>query len=504
MNNMSKFVISVGVCIVLSLAFTLFVYNSFRIDVPEKNIAILTKLTGDDLLNDQEISPNENTKGPQEAYLTEGRHFRNPYSWRWQVLPMEEIEVGELGVKIRLSGDDLPYGEIIAWEPNDKGIVPQVLRPGRYAINPYVEKIEKHKPITIPAGFRGVQTLLAAPMPENPNVLLVESGKRGVQKDTLEEGTYYINPYTTRVNLADCRSQRFNLGSNGSMGFPSKDGFWVELEAIIEFRVKPEMAADVFVTYNDEDNGSNIDEEIINKIITPNARSFCRLRGSDHKGQEFIGGETRMKFQEDFQTSMISSCGPLGIEIIQALITRILPPQAIATPIRKREIAEQDFSKYTQQILQQESQQKLAIEKETIKQKSRLVEAAENVIKSVTLAEQEQAVAVTKANEELKVAELKLEAAVDEAAAIVARGTAKANIIKLQNEAEAAGWAKAVEAFDGDGEKYAQFIFYTKVAPGFKKIMANSGTSSLMDIFNKFDQNKISQPLTVPSPVVTE
>ena len=34
-------------------------------------------------------------------------------------------------------------------------------------------------------------------------------------------------------------SQRYNLTD---IGFPTKDGFWVSLEAIIEFRVKPEQA----------------------------------------------------------------------------------------------------------------------------------------------------------------------------------------------------------------------------------------------------------------------
>ena len=58
-----------------------------------------------------------------------------------------------------------------------------------------------------------------------------------MQTETLEPGTYYLNPYVQEVRLVDCRSQRYNLKD---IGFPTKDGFWVSLEAIIEFRVKPE------------------------------------------------------------------------------------------------------------------------------------------------------------------------------------------------------------------------------------------------------------------------
>ena len=109
--------------------------------------------------------------------------------------------------------------------------------------------------MTIPAGFRGVETNLAGPMPENPNVILVERGMRGVQETSLEPGTYYINPYQRRISLVDCRSQRINLAEERDLGFPSKDGFWVSLDGIVEFRIKPEKASEVFVTYNEDING---------------------------------------------------------------------------------------------------------------------------------------------------------------------------------------------------------------------------------------------------------
>jgi hypothetical protein len=67
------------------------------------------------------------------------------------------------------------------------------------------------------------------------------------------------------------------------MGFPSKDGFWVTLDGIIEFRVMPERAAEVYVIYNELENDAQgvtrIDEEVIKKVVFPNARSFCRSAG---------------------------------------------------------------------------------------------------------------------------------------------------------------------------------------------------------------------------------
>ena len=221
----AKFVALALFALIPILVLPYFIYTQCRIEVPSKHMAILIHKVGEDIENDAEIAPNETYRGVQKRILAEGRHYYNPYYWSWVVLPQIEIPEGKLGVRTRLYGDNLAPGDLIAWEENQKGIVPEVLRPGRYAINArvigdknrhtfhgYAETIELFDPVTIPAGFKGVLTQLAAPMPEDPNVLLVEEGRRGVQKKALDPGTYYINPYVTRINLVDCRSQRFNLG----------------------------------------------------------------------------------------------------------------------------------------------------------------------------------------------------------------------------------------------------------------------------------------------------
>ena len=474
-------------------------YTSFRIEVPAKHIAILIAKTGINITNDMELAPSLDHKGVQEEVLSEGRYFYNPYNWDWKIIPMVEIPTNKLGVRIRLKGDDLGYAQIIAWDPAEKGIVPEVLRPGRYPLNLFLEEVELHDPVIVPAGYKGVVTLLSAPLPDNPNLpVTAEIGKRGVQAKTLDPGTYYLNPYVTHVSLVDCRSQRFNLALLEDMGFPSKDGFWVSLDGIIEFRVKPEHAAEVFVIYNDSKNddktGEKIAEEIRNKIIMPNARSFCRLLGSNSSGRDFIGGETRSQFQQDFQDAMRKACDPLGIEIIQALITDIKPPQRIATPVRNREVYRQKLNQFKQQILQQQSEMKLAVEKELVLRSSLLVQADQEVVTMTVQSQREQQVAVTKANETLGVAKYKLEAAKDEAAAIVARGTADADVIVFQNEAQAAGWKASVAAFGGDGNAYARYILYRALAPGYDNIMVNTADSPMMDVFKSLQEKTVAKP----------
>jgi len=481
---------TLGLILVLSPLMFWYLYTNFRIEVPTKHIAILTAKTGKDLDNGQEMALEPSYKGVQLEPLGEGRYYRNPYLWDWEVIPQTEVPAGKLGVKIRLYGDDLPYGHFLATETGQKGIVPEVLTPGRYKINPYAYTVELHEPVDVPAGFKGVVTNLAGPLPEDPNTLLVEPGYRGVQKQTVNPGTHYINPYLQRINLVDCRSQRIDLAVAKDLGFPSKDGFWINLAASMEFKIDPERAAEVFVTYNEleesQNNYDTITDEIRNKVLLPNARSFCRLKGSNSLGREFIQGDTRTEFQGNFEKAMQQTCKPLGIEIVQALIGEIKPPMKIAKPVQEREIAKQDAEQYRQQILQQDSEKTLAIEKAKIKQKQALVAAQQEVIQVVTKAMQLQEVAVTKGEERLAVAKYALEAAKDKAEATLARGKAAAQVIHLENGAEAAGWKNSVEAFGGDGFAFARYVMLQKMAPAYQEIMANTADSPIMDVFRSF------------------
>lgn len=490
-------------------------YSQFVINVPAKHIAILTRKEGIDLANADEIAPDAEHKGVQKEVLDVGRYFfkYDPYHWEWKIVPQTEIPDGKLGVKIRLHGDDLPYAEFLAYQENQKGIVPGVLLPGRYAIHPYLYDVEYHEPQFVPAGFKGIVTNLAGRIPnetehyaDDPDPmhqkLLVKKGFRGVELETLDPGTYNFNPYEIKVNLVDCRNQRFNLSESKDLGFPSKDGFWVSLDSIVEFRVNPKQAARVYVLYKEEQSSEQINAEIVRKVILPAARSFCRLQGSNNAGRDFIQGTTRTQFQETYQTTMRASCEPLGIEIIQALITKINPPEQIAKPVRGREIAKQQEEQYRQQILQQKSEEKLAMEKELVKRKQALVQAEQEIVRVTTTALREQEVAKTKAQQELAVAQFKLDATKDEAAAIKARGKGAAEVIEFKNEAEAAGWRNSVEAFEGNGSQYAQFVLYQKLATAYRSIMVNTADSPIMKIFESFNAppTRTAAPRATASP----
>ncbi len=475
-------------------------YSNCRIDVGTGQMAVLIRKSGLDVTNADEIAPTEQHKGVQRKVLTEGRYFYNPYVWDWRVMDQTNIPAGKMGVLISLTGEDLQYGEFIGqldsdaagaceFIPMKKGIIPEVLTSGRKIINPFLFKLEEHEPIIIDPGFRGVVTNLTGKPPTVPNQLLGVKGERGVQPLTLGEGTHYVNPYMTRINKVDCRSQRFNLAETKAFGFPSKDGFWVSLDGRVQFRIVPEKAPEVYVTYNESENGDDVHEEVIRDIILPNARSFCRLKGSAKFGKDFIDGKTRTIFEQEFADAMKAACEPLGIEIQEALITTIRPPEQIAKPIQERESSRLEEKKYAEQIKQQKAERSLAEQIALVKQKPALVEVDQKIVKIVTQAEREQEVAVTKAKEQLAVATQKLEAAKDEAAAIISRGTADAAVIGFENKADAAGWKQSVMAFDGNGLAFAQYVLNQKLASAYRRIMINTNDSPLMKMFDGVGEN---------------
>ena len=132
----------------------------------------------------------------------------------------------------------------------------------------------------------------------------------------------------------------------------------------------------------------------------------------------------------------------------------------------------------------------MATENALIEQKKKLVEAGRDVITDTTKAEEEQAVALAEASRDKEVAEKKLAAAKDQATAILAKAAAEAAVIGFENEAVAAGWKKAVEALGNDGEAYARYVLYQKLAPGYRSIMVNTADSPLMEVFRSFAKPK--------------
>lgn len=465
-----------------------------RIEPGPDQIAVLIRKTGRDLAPEQLIATEPGQKGIHLDVLPEGRYFLNPFTWGWRFHRVTDIPAGKLGVLTRLYGDNLPRGTIIAG-PATKGVVAEILRPGKYRINPYAYKVELFDAISIKPGSVGVVTsligddVLQGEVPDaERNSFLVAAGRKGVVKDVLDPGTYYLNPYLVNVVEVNLQSQRFELSGDDAISFLTMDGFTVNVEGTIEFSLKRDSAA--LITHRIGDM-----EDVLKKIILPRARGFSRIEGSKQPAINFIVGETRQQFQDNLEEHLREKCEDWGVSIKSVLARNIVPPDQIASVIREREVAVQNARKFEQQIEQAKSKAELVRQEMLAQQNKEKVEQDTARIRAVIRGQQELAVQVTAATRELEVAKLEKEAAAFQAEAQVARATGDRDAIKLDNEARAAVLASQVGAFEG-GLNFARYTLYQKVGPRIGSILTSDGEDGLGGLFQPLlpAQGKGGQP----------
>ena len=480
MRMLALGVVPLGVVLAL-LAAPLVWWYGFRIEPGPGRIAVLTRKTGKDLPSGKVLATDPGEKGIQLEVLPEGRHFRNPYVWAWEIHPITEIPAGRLGVVTRLYGDNLPAGEILATETS-KGILPETLGVGKHRINPYAFRVDLHDALTIKAGFIGVKTalvgsdVLSGEIPEEQrNTFLVGAGVKGVVADVLDPGTYYLNPFLVNVVDVNLQSQRFEMSGEDVISFLTLDGFTISVEGTIEFGIERQQAA--LVTHRVGDM-----QDVVTKVIMPRARGFSRTEGSKYPAIDFIVGETRQHFQKQLEEHLRTRCVDWGVAIKSVLIRKIVVPDEIASISRDREIAVQDARKFTQQIEQAKSKAEL-VRQETLAIQSKVkVDTDTERIRATIEAQQAMSVQRIAAEQALGVAKIDLQTAVFTAEATLLKAEGERAAVEAENEAEAAVVRAQVEAMGG-GADLARYAFRQKVAPNVASVLANDSLEGFGGLF---------------------
>jgi regulator of protease activity HflC (stomatin/prohibitin superfamily) len=488
LGRLSGLFLSLGLLFCLGIFFWFFC----RIEPGSGEIAVLIHKTGNDLPPGAIIATDPEQKGIQFAVLSEGRYFRNPYAWGWIIAKITDIPAGKLGVLTRVYGQEPPPGQIMVEgdcnqaSPGDqKGVIATVLRPGKYRINPYACQLERFDAIAIRPGAVGVVTSLVGKdvlsgdlPPAARNTYLVGEDLKGVVARTLDPGVYYLNPYVYNVVEVTLQSQRFVLGGADAINFLSMYGFNVDIEGTIEFGIERNRAALLTHQVGDMD-------DVLKKLILPQARGFSRIEGSKYPAVNFIVGETRQKFQDNLEQHLREKAGQWGVAIKSVLIRNIVTPDAISSVIRDREVSVQNARKFEQQIEQARSLAELTRQEMLALQNQEKVAAETSRIQAVIRAEQDLAVKMTAANRELEVARLENQAAVAQAEAILAKAQAERDVIALNNKAQADVIASQTRAFK-TGLNLARYAFYQKIGPRIVSLLGNDTPDSFGGLFQPY------------------
>lgn len=467
--------------IALAIVIPTFIWTFCRIEVEPGKMAVLTGKTGKTPAPGAVISqPGE--KGVQLKVLSEGRYFYNPYDWSWEYEPIQDIQPGNLGVVWRNYGSDLPFGEILAKE-GTKGLISDVLTPGKYRYNPRGYTIQQFPATTINPGECGVVLSLVGADPlsggklEKANTFTVVPGEKGVEVKTLDPGTYYLNPYICSVIPVNLQSSRFELAGDDAIDFLTMDGFPVRVEGTVEYALKRDKAPLLTHEVGDLD-------DILRKIILPRARGFARIEGSKGNALDYIVGETRQEFQNKLVQNLREGCGHWGVEIRSVLIRNITPPEEISSIIRNRELAKQSATMFVQQIVQAKSSAELEKQSMLAVQNKEKVNAETEKLKSVIGAKQKAQVRLTAAQQELSVAILDKAAAKEQAAGVVAKATGEATVINASNVAEADVLKQNADAF-GSGASYSDNLMRQNISSKVRDVLVDDDANGIGGIFLK-------------------
>ncbi len=471
-------VIRIAVVLVLlfGLTVSLWVWFDWRIEVDQGRYAILVAKTGEDLTNDQLLTPSPEFKGIEPEVLREGRHFRNPYSYD-VIGPLDAVVIpsGKVGVLVRRFGTPLPDGEIVARAATEKGIVADPLQPGRHYVNTLAYDVTLADAVSIKPGYVGVVVNRAGSAPKSPNTLLVEPGERGIQRTVLQPGLHYLNPHVSEVVEVDVRSQKFEMsGPDYSILFPSLDGFQIRVDGTVEWAVDIARLPELFVKFVDiEDAKTGGIKNVESVLILPFSRGYARLVGSTHPAVDFISGETRSAFQTEVFNRLKSACEAQGVIIRSVVVRNTTPPEAVRLQYQAREIAKRQLDQYKEQIKTEQARIQQKLNELSKERQSQFGTVRQDIAGTVRKAEENRDVKLTQAQAALEVARTRFDAAKKQAQAIRDKGLAEAAVVVMQNTAEALALQQEVTAF-GDGATFARYKLLSKLAPAIRKVLSNT------------------------------
>lgn len=363
-------------------------------------------------------------KGVRRDVLGEGRHFYNPVKYTTETKPVVVIGPNSIGVVESKSGKALPQGEYLA-EDGFKGILRAPLTPGKWRLNPFAYEVTQMPAVRIRPGFVGCVTSLAGTYA--PEGQLAEEGQRGVRKDVLQPGIYYINPRAYKIDEVEVGYSQITMKD---VAFPSKDGFDIRLDISVVWGLSPESVPTII------DNYGNVNE-VIEKVIFPQVMSICRIEGSKYGAREFIEGESREQFQNAFTQQLERESTKRHIDILIGLVRDITVPSEVRDPIRLSKIAVEEQLTKEQQTVTQVELNTLEELRADVEKGVREVAAETEKLVAEIRATGERTVASINAQREVDVAEIMRQVAEIQAQRQRLLGKADADVTELLRRAEA-------------------------------------------------------------------
>ncbi|HXF39384.1 MAG TPA: SPFH domain-containing protein [Blastocatellia bacterium] len=390
---------------------------------------VATQVEGHDNFQDgNEFIGHGGQRGPQKDILLPGTYYVN--SMLFKVIPesAKEIKPGEVAVIVSNVGKD----------PSE-----EVRRAMAAKIRERLEREEQEQVAHVTARIGDKDTVadiredLALNDPADRRLdegaheaYVVPAGFRGIQETVVGPGRYYVNTLAVTPIVIPTTNQtvEWTSGEVANTFNPfeviSKDGFTMQLEVRVVFRVKPEDAPFMVAKIGSVDR-------LIQNVMHPLIDSIFRNQASESSAMAYL--QNRHEEQERAEARVRAHLLKYHVDVVNVLICHIHLPEELMKTQTEKILAEQRLSMFNAQ--REAEERRIQLERTKAQADNQVALMAATVGVDIAGKRSEQ----RKAEGE------------GEASYILATGKAEAEKVRLMGEAQGVAYAEQVNAIGPQG-----------------------------------------------------
>jgi uncharacterized membrane protein YqiK len=394
---------------------------------------VATPVEGHDNFQDcNEFIRRGGQRGPQKDILLPGTYYINPLVFKVIPETAKEVKPGEVAVIVSNIGKD--PGEEVRRQMAAK-VRERMEREEHQHVADAAARLDKLDNETRTVTEIQEELMLGDPADRRLDegaheAYVVPEGFRGIQETVVGPGRYYVNTLAITPIVIPTTNQtvEWTAGEMANTFNPfeviSKDGFTMQLEVRVVFRVKPEDAPFMVAKIGSTDR-------LIQNVMHPLIDSIFRNQASESSAMAYL--QNRHEEQERAEARVRAHLLKYHVDVVNVLICHIHLPEELMKTQTEKILAEQRQNMYNAQREAEDKRIQLEKIRAQADNQKDLMAATVGVEISGKRAEQRKAEAE------------------GEAHYILATGKAEAEKVRLMGEAQGVAYKEQVNALGPQG-----------------------------------------------------
>ncbi|MDT7809239.1 MAG: hypothetical protein QOJ70_3052, partial [Acidobacteriota bacterium] len=394
---------------------------------------VATQVEGHDNFTDSnEFIRRGGQRGPQKDILLPGTYYINPLVFKVILEKASEVKPGEVAVIVSNVGKD-PTEEVRRQMANK--VRERMEREEKQHVTEAAARLDKLADEDRTKAEIEADLMMTDPADRRLDegaheAYVVPEGFRGIQESVVGPGRYYVNTLAVSPIIIPTTNQtvEWTTGDTSNTFDPfeviSKDGFTMQLEVRVVFRVKPEDAPFMVAKIGGIDR-------LIQNVMHPLIDSIFRNQASESSAMAYL--QNRHEEQERAEARVRAHLLKYHVDVVNVLICHIHLPEELMKTQTEKILAEQRQNMFNAQREAEEKRIQLEKTKANADNQRDLMSATVGVEISSRRAEQR------KAEGE------------GEAHYILATGKAEAEKVRLMGEAQGVAYHEQVNALGAQG-----------------------------------------------------